>query len=216
MTVAAVYPELVVRAVIFDWFGTLAEWPHGSTSSYTSVFSEHGHRVDPAVFDRYHERWDGVDHVEHSSSRETYLAWARQRLTSLATECGVADGARDVLVDSVDRGRPPDVDGGLSRSTRRPGGVAPAGSDARCVLDSGLGPRHRAPCHGCGQALVDVGVTSARVGYRKPHPAIYRSILTALGVAATEAVFVGDSWEPDVLGPIGVGMRSVLAESANG
>ena len=53
MASVAVYPETVVRAVIFDWFGTLAEWPHGSTSSYTSVFSDHGHLVDPAVFDRY-------------------------------------------------------------------------------------------------------------------------------------------------------------------
>jgi hypothetical protein len=38
----AVYPEGVVRAVIFDWFGTLAQWPHGPSSSYTSIFESHG------------------------------------------------------------------------------------------------------------------------------------------------------------------------------
>jgi len=62
--------------------------------------------------------------------------------------------------------------------------------------------------------LVDVAVTSARVGYRKPHAAMYESILGALGVAAPEAIFVGDSWEPDVLGPIGAGMRSVHVDRA--
>jgi putative hydrolase of the HAD superfamily len=208
LTLVAVYPESVVRAVIFDWFGTLAEWPHGSTSSYTSVFSEHGHRVDPAAFDRYHQRWDGVDHVEHSSSRETYLAWARQRLTALAAECGVADGARDVLVDAliaVDLRTAmvvfPEVPAVLAELRRR-GLTLGVCSNWGWDLDAAL--------HATGvDALVDVGVTSARVGYRKPHPAIYGSILTALGVAASEAVFVGDSWEPDVLGPIGVGMRSV-------
>jgi putative hydrolase of the HAD superfamily len=57
--------------------------------------------------------------------------------------------------------------------------------------------------------LIDVAVTSARVGCRKPHGAIYQSILTPLGVAASEVIFVGDSWGPDVLGPLDAGMRAV-------
>jgi putative hydrolase of the HAD superfamily len=32
-------------------------------------------------------------------------------------------------------------------------------------------------------ALIDVALTSARVGYRKPHGAMYESMLSALGVA---------------------------------
>jgi putative hydrolase of the HAD superfamily len=57
--------------------------------------------------------------------------------------------------------------------------------------------------------FVDVPVTSARAGCRKPHPAIYESILAALAVEASETIFVGDSWDPDVLGPIRAGMTSV-------
>jgi putative hydrolase of the HAD superfamily len=41
---------------------------------------------------------------------------------------------------------------------------------------------------------------------------MYESILTALAVTAPEALFVGDSWRPDVLGPIDAGMRSVHIE----
>jgi putative hydrolase of the HAD superfamily len=57
--------------------------------------------------------------------------------------------------------------------------------------------------------LVDAGVTSARAGARKPHPEIYDVSLGALGVTPSEVVFVGDSWEPDVRGPMRLGMRAV-------
>jgi putative hydrolase of the HAD superfamily len=207
--------NVVVRAVIFDWFGTLAEWPHGPTSSYGSVFSDHGHRVDPAVFDRYHARWDGVDHREHSTSRDTYLAWSRQRLMDLATECGVADGERDVLVDAlVDADRRtsmvvyPEVRPVLEELRRR-GLIIGVCSNWGWDLEAAL--------HATGVgALIDVAVTSARIGYRKPHGAMYESILGSLRVAAPEAIFVGDSWEPDVVGPIAAGMRSVHVDRAQG
>ena len=47
---------------------------------------------------------------------------------------------------------------------------------------------------------VDLAVTSAGVGFPKPHPGIYASILDAVGAVGAGAVLVGDSWEPD-LGP---------------
>jgi putative hydrolase of the HAD superfamily len=57
--------------------------------------------------------------------------------------------------------------------------------------------------------LVDSTVTSARAGSRKPHPGIYAHSLKALGIDPTKAVFVGDSWEPDVRGPRRLGMTAV-------
>jgi putative hydrolase of the HAD superfamily len=198
----------MVRAVIFDWFGTLAVWSHGATSGYASVFHDHGVRVDPAILDRYHARWDGVDHTEHSTSREAYMAWSRSRLVGLATECGVAGAERDALVSAmveVDLRTEmvvfPEVPSVLAELRRR-GLAIGVCSNWNWDLDDVLQKTGVAP-------LIDVAVTSARVGYRKPHVAMYESILAALGVAAPEAVFVGDSWEPDVLGPIDAGMRSV-------
>ena len=57
--------------------------------------------------------------------------------------------------------------------------------------------------------LVDVVVTSARAGARKPHPRIFDHTLDACSVAAADAVFVGDSWGPDVEGPLAAGLRPV-------
>lgn len=55
--------------------------------------------------------------------------------------------------------------------------------------------------------LVDVVVTSARAGARKPHPLIFHQTLEQCGLQPAEAMFVGDLWEPDVLGPLSVGIR---------
>jgi FMN phosphatase YigB (HAD superfamily) len=50
-------------------------------------------------------------------------------------------------------------------------------------------------------------VTSAQLGLRKPHPLVY---LKALDRArASRAVFVGDSIENDVLGPLSVGIPAI-------
>jgi putative hydrolase of the HAD superfamily len=198
----------VVRAVIFDWFGTLAQWPHGPTSSYTSIFESYGYRVDPAVLNEYHARWDGADHTEHSVSRATYMAWSRRRLVGLVTECGVPGPEREALVEAMTEADLrtamvvfPEVPSVLAELRQR-GLAIGVCSNWNWDLDDVLASTGVAP-------LIEGSVTSARVGFRKPHPAMYESILAALGVTAPEALFVGDSWKPDVLGPIEAGMRSV-------
>ena len=61
---------------------------------------------------------------------------------------------------------------------------------------------------------VDHLVNSARVGYRKPHPAIYRAALDASGVPAGETVMVGDSVGHDVRGAERAGMHGVYLDRA--
>lgn len=58
----------------------------------------------------------------------------------------------------------------------------------------------------------DVLVLSSEAGVAKPHPAIFRVALEALGVAPADAVYVGDRLLPDVAGPQAIGMRAVLIE----
>ena len=58
---------------------------------------------------------------------------------------------------------------------------------------------------------MDVAFFSSEVGKRKPHPAIFERALEALGVAATDAVFVGDRLYEDVRGAGELGMTTVQA-----
>lgn len=57
---------------------------------------------------------------------------------------------------------------------------------------------------------VDAVVFCMDVGWRKPHPMPFRRALELLGVAAENAVFVGDDPIWDVQGADGAGLRTIL------
>jgi putative hydrolase of the HAD superfamily len=63
---------------------------------------------------------------------------------------------------------------------------------------------------GLGDRL-DFAVFSSEVGKRKPHPAIFERALSELGVAAEDAVFVGDRLYEDIRGAGELGMTTVQA-----
>ena len=58
--------------------------------------------------------------------------------------------------------------------------------------------------------LIDVAISSSQHGYMKPHPSIFEAALKLAGVAASEAVMVGDSLTQDIEGARRVGMKGVL------
>lgn len=55
----------------------------------------------------------------------------------------------------------------------------------------------------------DTVVISGECGFVKPDPRSYRLALERLEVNPQEAVFVGDHWKRDVLGPLGIGMQPI-------
>jgi HAD superfamily hydrolase (TIGR01509 family) len=57
---------------------------------------------------------------------------------------------------------------------------------------------------------VDAVVFSSEVGRRKPAPELYLAALDRLGVAAADALYVGDRVAEDYEGPRRLGMRAVL------
>lgn len=61
-------------------------------------------------------------------------------------------------------------------------------------------------------SFFEVLLLSSEAGCAKPHPAIFRQALDALGVAPAYAVYVGDRLLPDVAGPQAIGMRAILIE----
>ena len=193
--------------MIFDFYGTLAHFADTTVSNYETVFVAHGYRPERTLLDSYFARYDGIDHSEHSVSEEAYEAWVRARLLDLTGACGVPDGDVEGLIDALrasDQGpMVPYPEAAATLSSLREEGLAIGvcsnwGWELDGFLDQvGL------------LALVDAGVTSARAGARKPHPVIYGASVAALGVDPTDVVFVGDSWEPDVRGPRGIGMTAV-------
>lgn len=54
---------------------------------------------------------------------------------------------------------------------------------------------------------------SEKVGWRKPHPNVFKEALKRLGVNAEQAVFVGDCPQEDIQGAKNVGMKTVFIPS---
>jgi putative hydrolase of the HAD superfamily len=198
----------VVRAAIFDFYGTLARAVRWGPSP-AEVFSRLGHRLDEAAYEAWQaEVFDGMEHLVHSGSRDRYLAWERDRLRRLGAACGV--GADDVeqlaaelhqAMQDFRLAAYEEVPGVLAELRRR-GLVVAVCSNWTWDLDVALDQ-----CDLTGAA--DVVVTSAQAGVRKPHPRIFSLTLERCDVEADEAVFVGDTWYPDVEGALAAGLRPV-------
>jgi len=58
--------------------------------------------------------------------------------------------------------------------------------------------------------IFSAAISSAELGYLKPHPAIFEAALAAVGEPAGAAIMVGDSVKADIEGARQIGMRAVL------
>ena len=196
------------KAVLLDFYGTLAR---ASTWGPTrkDVLEARGFVVPEDVFQQARDdAIDGIEHLEHSRSAEHYEAWERDRLLRFVTQCGVGADDAGPLVDDLYTATKsfrleayPETAEVLTDLGSR--GIALA------VCSNWDWHLDRALAQAGIEGLVDVVVTSARAGARKPHPRIFRQTLEACRVDAADAIFVGDSWGPDVEGAAAVGLRSV-------
>jgi putative hydrolase of the HAD superfamily len=60
-------------------------------------------------------------------------------------------------------------------------------------------------------SFFDVVLISGALGYRKPHPFVFRKLIEQLGVEKHEVLYVGDDPEPDITGAQRTGLKPVWA-----
>jgi HAD superfamily hydrolase (TIGR01509 family) len=205
----------VLRAVLFDWGGTLME------DEWSDEIALEGHRAglaalgrdglpDADTFTRYlseHEaelfpesREDEIDlaAVLTTSFREQGVDLSDDdlRLFLKATQdvwsgYYTLAGSTHALLESL---RARGLKLGLVSNTASPEWLLRPVLEEQGLLDR-----------------LDAIVLSSEVGKRKPHPAIFEGALGELGVQASEAIFVGDRLGADVHGASRVGMKTVQA-----
>jgi len=198
----------VTKAVILDFYGTLAETPDWGPS-WEELLAELGHELPADVRDRWwSDGLDGITHDDHSHSRDHYVAWQQARVRGMLDEAGVPAADQDILIARVHeisghrRIEAYPESAGVLSELREQGYVLAICSNWDWDLHESI---EAAGLTGA----VDVVVSSAWVGARKPHPRIYAHTLEAVGIAPQDALFVGDTWSCDVDGPRAAGMRSV-------
>jgi len=211
-----------LRLICFDFDGTLAYMHPTHWATYAEAARDAGIDLSEAALaspgvDRAWDPWltpQGVAHPDASTSaaafREVRVAIAMQRMRDAgaqvddATLRAAAERAATLEADASRFRLFDDTRPALAR-------IAAAGTHALIISNHLWELPEIVDALDLGPMLAGV-VTSARAGYRKPHPEIYREALRQAGVEAHEALMVGDSITADVYGAQDAGLHAVFLD----
>lgn len=212
----------MLRAVIFDMDDTLLDWSRreGTWSEITQIhlspviayLKESGHKVPDLIgfaeiySDQSRKAWDSIVPPEWNCPRQEDIFRATFREFHIETEridfgevqrrfaWGPIPGvsAFDDVHELLRGLRAARLKTGLITNSAMPMWMRDVELKALGILD-----------------YLDVRLTAGDVGKFKPHPQPFRVALDRLNVSPTEAVFVGDRVEDDVVGAHAAGMRAV-------
>jgi putative hydrolase of the HAD superfamily len=198
-----------IRAVIFDWGGTLTPWHTVDPAEQWAVFARAVHRDDDPA---------SADLAARILAAED-AAWQRARtgqgsahMDDLLREVGLdpADSAREAALTAYRQFWEPHT---LTDEQVRPlwEGLRERGIRVG-ILSNTIWSRdyHRGVFERDGVLdLIDADVYSSEIAWTKPHPQAFRMAAAALGVEPSEAVYVGDRPFEDVHGSQAAGMRAI-------
>ena len=200
-----------VRAVVFDWGGTLSVPLPDELVDLWRIAAEH---LDPAHADALTAR---LVAVEERVWAQTAASRRSARLDDILERAGLELGLRlrRAVIDEaallhLDAWTPHIAHDPQAVDVLR--GLRDRGI-ARGLLSNTHWPRafHERFLARDGLAdLIDVRCYTSTRPYMKPHPSAFRTVLDELGVPPSAAVFVGDRPEDDITGAKAAGMRAVL------
>ena len=178
-----------LRAVLFDWDGTLADTAQASFRSYVRMFADFGMPFDAGMYARtYSPNWHhtyrcmSLPEDQWATADEKWLTYFSEERVDLI------DGAREVL-EALDR-----------HNIKR--GIVTSGSRPRIERELAH--------HGVSGHFLHV-ICGTDVREKKPHPEALQLCLQRIGVTPDESVYVGDSPE-DVEMARSAGVMSIAVE----
>lgn len=201
----------MIKAVLFDMYRTLGQ--DVDHSSFVDSLLAHGlsaaeaqHIMSVADTDIF----DGAEHYEASTDRDQYNSWRRTHLLQALEEVGITYDVAEVIVDQygdwklglVKKFKPYAETHAVLTALQADGYSVAVCSNWDWDIDHIIDDLGIAD-------VVDAIFSSAQIGVRKPHPAFFTRILDRLELASDETLFVGDTWETDISGAVGVGMSAV-------
>lgn len=198
----------MIRAVFFDVdFTLIYPGPRFQGEGYREFCARHGMRVDATRFDAAVRAASSVlDEVqEHVYDPAIFVRYTGRIIEAMGGRGPAVEAcAREMydewagcqhffLYDDVEAALQSLTEGGLR--------IGLISNSHRSLADFA---RH------FGFRDICAALSSAEHGYLKPHPSIFEAALAQAGVAASEAVMVGDSVAHDIAGARAAGMRGIL------
>jgi len=199
----------MIKAVFFDWFNTLAHPEPDRHELFSRVAQELGVELPPqrlirAIYEaesqvpagappRWSEGKDEAPFIRYQEvlSAEVGVKLPKEVMLELTKRISqMARGVTWVLYDDV----LPTV-----KTLKQRGLIL--GLISNLIIGTvGL------------ESYLDFVVTAKEIGADKPEPPIFLAALDRAGVDASEAVYVGDQYQTDVLGARGVGITPILID----
>ncbi|MFC4161063.1 HAD family hydrolase [Chitinimonas lacunae] len=197
------------RAILFDLDDTLFDHHRAMSAAIGAIHAAHGEGLPFEPFSLLHAELLEQIHLDTLAGRlsleaarverfrRLFAHFARPLGDSAAAEMG-ADYRRHLQANRYP------IDGAAELlQALRAAGVAVA------VVSNNLEQEQRDKLAHLGlDRLIDLLVTSERVGCAKPAPAIFQTALRELDVPAQAAVMVGDNWQADVAGAVTCGLKA--------
>jgi len=198
------------RAILFDFGGTLDADGEHWLDRFFALYAAHHIDVEPADIKRAFYRADELCHGDPRLATAGLRPLMRHHVHLQLTVLQRADPALELaMADAFCRYS----EGFLARNAtllrrlrarHRLGVVSNFyGNVAAICAEAGLGES---------LALI---IDSARVGLSKPDPAIFRLALAGLKLLPEQVIFVGDSYERDMIPSRELGMRTVWLKGPN-
>ena len=186
-----------VRAVIFDWGGTLTPWHTLETrESWIAAVADdeladrlHAAETELWLRSRDEHRSGSLDDV-FAAAGVTPTAAMQAALSEWWEPHTLLDPDAPALFEAL---RARDIRIGILSNTLWSRAEHERIFDRDGILDS-----------------IDSAVYSSEIPWTKPHPEAFRTALEAVGSHAADTVFVGDRPFDDIHGAKAVGMRAVL------
>jgi putative hydrolase of the HAD superfamily len=207
----------MIRAVLFDFYGTLAGWEPAAAEILRRAANMEGLEVDPVAIDRAYptanallDRENAIRRIAERTPTEQQLFFAQYEKLLLETAGYAVSLHKAADIWRHIRGAPKRVMAypdalpalkALSEDGLKLGVISNMGRELPDYLDfTGLAQ------------YVTVAVSSEEAGFAKPHPTIFEIALDRAQDRADEALFVGDSYEGDVLGSQSAGLHELFLQ----
>ncbi|PKN82334.1 MAG: HAD family hydrolase [Chloroflexi bacterium HGW-Chloroflexi-9] len=203
-----------MRAVIFDWGGTLSDWALVEFDEIWRMAAEHlaPHLGEPA--EALRRRLSQVETDAWAATASDHASFTFLDLVRRASDALGANVADALLEEATEHY----LDAWLPHIVHDP----EAAETLSALRDHGLrigllsnthwpAEFHERMLERDGLAhLIDARLYTSEMPFMKPHPDAFRAALAGVGIEdAREAVFVGDRLFDDVYGAQSVGMRAI-------
>lgn len=199
----------MVRAVLFDLDDTLFDHHRSAAAALARVHERFAGSVAFEQFEAHHVRYLEEMHIEVLAGRIDLDDARRERFRRVFAALGVE------MSDEAVAGAASAYRSGYLAERRAMDGAAEllAALAPRVrigIVSNNLLDEQQDKLEFCGLTrYVDALIVSGDVGISKPEPGIFRIALERLGVSASEAVMLGDSWPADVVGARRAGIRAI-------